>query len=50
MKLYEVLISVVIDYALSRPDADPERFGLLGLSYGGYFVSRAASCNPWIKA
>lgn len=47
---YEVPISAVIDYALSRDDVDPERLGLLGLSYGGYFVSRAASYDSRIKA
>lgn len=47
---YEVPISAVIDYALSHPDVDPKRLGLLGLSYGGYFVSRAASCDSRIKA
>lgn len=47
---YEVPVSAVIDHALSRPDVDQERLGLLGLSYGGYFVSRAASYDSRIKA
>jgi pimeloyl-ACP methyl ester carboxylesterase len=47
---YESVISKVIDWALQRPDVDPDRLGLLGYSFGGHLVLRAAACDPRIKA
>lgn len=46
----EVPIGCVIDYALSRPDVDPERLALYGLSFGGYLAPRAAAYDRRIKA
>ena len=40
----------MIDYVLSRRDVDPERLALYGISYGGYFASRAAAHDRRIKA
>ncbi|MGK0619454.1 alpha/beta hydrolase family protein [Meiothermus cerbereus] len=46
----EVPIKAVVDYALTRPEVDPERLGLFGISGGGYMVSRAVSFEKRIKA
>ncbi|MBF0170652.1 MAG: alpha/beta fold hydrolase [Nitrospinae bacterium] len=46
---YETPISAVIDYALSRPDVDPDRLILMGISFGGYFATRAAAHDRRIK-
>jgi pimeloyl-ACP methyl ester carboxylesterase len=43
-------ISPWIDVALTRPGVDPERIALLGISYGGYFVLRAAAADPRVRA
>jgi dienelactone hydrolase len=46
----EVPVGAVIDYALSRPDVDPDRLALAGFSMGGYFAPRAAAFDKRIKA
>jgi pimeloyl-ACP methyl ester carboxylesterase len=46
----EVPVGAVIDYALTRPDVDPERLALSGFSMGGYFAPRAAAFDGRIKA
>jgi pimeloyl-ACP methyl ester carboxylesterase len=46
----ESWISAWIDLALNRPQVDPRRLGLLGISFGGYFVSRAAAHDPRVQA
>ena len=35
---------------MTRPGVDPERIGLLGISYGGYFVLRAAVADSRVRA
>lgn len=40
---WEAVVSPVVDYALSRPDVDPQRIALIGWSFGGYLAPRAAS-------
>jgi dienelactone hydrolase len=47
---YEVPVGAVIDYALSRPEVDPERLALYGISFGGYFAPRAAAHETRVKA
>ena len=47
---YEKPVTAVVDYALARSDVDGERLALLGLSLGGYFVSRAIIFEGRIKA
>jgi hypothetical protein len=43
-------IGAAIDYALSRPDVDPEKLATYGISGGGYYVPRAAAYDERIKA
>ncbi len=47
---YETPIRVVVDYALNRPEVDPARLALYGVSGGGYMVCRAAVSEQRIKA
>jgi pimeloyl-ACP methyl ester carboxylesterase len=47
---YETVISKVVDLALARPDVDPNTLALLGYSFGGHLVLRAAAFDPRIKA
>ena len=46
----DVPLEKVVDYALSRPDVDPKRFGAYGISGGGLFVPQTAMRDPRIKA
>lgn len=47
---YEVPVRAVVDYALQRPEVDPERVAIWGTSLGGYYAARAAAFEPRIKA
>jgi dienelactone hydrolase len=47
---YEVPSRACIDYLVSRPDVDPERIGLMGISMAGYYAPRAAAFDNRIKA
>lgn len=47
---YERPVGAAIDYLLARPDVDPGRIGLLGVSMAGYYGMRAAAFEPRIKA
>jgi dienelactone hydrolase len=47
---YEVPVRYTVDYLESRPDVDGKRVGLMGVSFGGQFVVRAAAFEPRIKA
>ena len=47
---YEAPVGAMIDYALTRPEIDPERLALYGISFGGYFAPRAAAHDVRIKA
>ncbi|HEX2909767.1 MAG TPA: alpha/beta fold hydrolase [Chloroflexia bacterium] len=46
----EAPMKAVVDYALSRPEVDPERLAAYGISAGGYLVPRAASYEKRLKA
>jgi hypothetical protein len=46
---WENVVTPVVDYALSRPDVDPERIALLGYSMGGYLVPRALAFEKRIR-
>jgi dipeptidyl aminopeptidase/acylaminoacyl peptidase len=39
-----------VDYALTRPEVDPDRLALMGTSLGGYYAPRAAAFEPRVKA
>ncbi len=43
-------MKAVVDYALSRPEVDPEKLAAYGISGGGYFVPRAAMFDKRLKA
>jgi pimeloyl-ACP methyl ester carboxylesterase len=47
---YELPVGAMIDYALSRAEVDPQRLALYGISFGGYFASRAAAHDDRIRA
>jgi alpha-beta hydrolase superfamily lysophospholipase len=40
---WEAVISPVVDYALTRPEIDPDRIAGFGYSLGGYLLARAAA-------
>jgi dipeptidyl aminopeptidase/acylaminoacyl peptidase len=42
--------SAIVDYLVTRPDIDPARIGLLGISLGGYYAPRGISFEPRIRA
>ncbi len=46
---WENVVTPVVDYALTRPDVDPERIALLGYSMGGYLVPRALAFEKRIQ-
>jgi len=46
---WENVVSPVVDFALTLPGVDPSRIGLMGLSFGGFLVPRAAAFEKRIK-
>ncbi len=46
----ESWVSPWIDWVLERPDVDPDRLALLGISFGGYFMTRAAAHDARVRA
>jgi pimeloyl-ACP methyl ester carboxylesterase len=44
------VVTPVVDFALARPDVDPERLALIGLSFGGYLAPRAATAEHRLAA
>jgi alpha-beta hydrolase superfamily lysophospholipase len=47
---WENVITPVLEYALSRPDVDPDRVALIGLSLGAHLAPRAASAEHRLAA
>jgi hypothetical protein len=47
---WEKVITPVVDYAMTRPDVDPARIALLGISQGGYWVPRAVAFEQRVAA
>jgi hypothetical protein len=47
---YEKPIAAMLDAALALPGVAAERLALYGISFGGYFVTRAGEHDPRIKA
>jgi len=47
---WEKVVTPVVDYALTRPEVDPGRVALMGISFGGYLAPRAAAYEHRIAA
>ena len=47
---WETVVGPVLDYLLARPEIDPARVALMGISLGGVLAPRAAAFDPRIKA
>jgi pimeloyl-ACP methyl ester carboxylesterase len=47
---WEHVITPVVDYSLTLPGIDSQRIALLGISFGGYLVPRAAAYEHRLKA
>ncbi|MBY8883653.1 alpha/beta fold hydrolase [Streptomyces sp. PTM05] len=47
---WEAVVTPVVDYALTRPEIDPDRLVLTGYSLGGYLVARAAAYEHRLAA
>jgi dipeptidyl aminopeptidase/acylaminoacyl peptidase len=47
---YEVPGKACIDYLVSRPEVDPNRLGLMGISMAGYYAPRVAAFDKRLKA
>jgi dienelactone hydrolase len=47
---YEVPVAAILDYLSTRADVDADKFGLAGVSLGGYYAPRAAAMEPRVKA
>jgi pimeloyl-ACP methyl ester carboxylesterase len=43
-------VSPALDALLARPEVDPDRVALMGISFGGYFAARAAAHDPRVRA
>jgi pimeloyl-ACP methyl ester carboxylesterase len=43
-------VEAVVDYALARPEIDPDRLALFGFSWGGHIVFKGAERDRRIKA
>jgi dipeptidyl aminopeptidase/acylaminoacyl peptidase len=47
---YERVVTACFDWLERRPEADPERLGVFGVSLGGYYAARAAAFEPRARA
>ncbi len=47
---WEKVVTPVVNYALMRPELDPKRLALMGLSMGGYLAPRAAAFEHRLAA
>ena len=47
---WEAVITPVVDYLHTRPDVDPAKVALIGLSLGAYLAPRAASAEHRLAA
>jgi pimeloyl-ACP methyl ester carboxylesterase len=46
----EITAKALVDYALSRPEVDPDRLALFGFSWGGHIAFKAARFDSRIRA
>ncbi|WP_420469916.1 alpha/beta hydrolase family protein [Brevundimonas sp. FT23042] len=46
---WEAVLGPVVDFALGLPGVDPDRIGLMGMSFGGFLSIRAAAFDKRIK-
>jgi len=46
---WESVVTPIVDFALELPQVDPDRIGLIGISFGGYFAPRAAAYEHRLK-
>ena len=46
---WETVVTPVVDFALGLAEVDPERVGLVGISFGGYLAPRAAAYEHRLK-
>jgi pimeloyl-ACP methyl ester carboxylesterase len=47
---WEAVIGPVVDWVIARPEVDPVRIAILGISFGGYLAPRAASGESRLAA
>ncbi|HTM08891.1 MAG TPA: alpha/beta fold hydrolase [Verrucomicrobiae bacterium] len=47
---YEVPAKACIDYLAARPEVDPDRIAVMGISMAGYYAPRAAAFEQRVKA
>lgn len=47
---YERIGRLVLNHVLARPETDPRRIALMGISFGGYFATRVAAHEPRVRA
>lgn len=47
---WENVVSRVVDFALTKPEVDPQKLALVGWSFGGYLAPRAASGEQRLAA
>jgi len=47
---YGTVVGAVVDFLIGRPDVDPHRIALVGLSLGGFLAPRAAADEPRLAA
>jgi len=47
---WEAVLTPVVDHAVGRPDVDPDRIGVIGVSQAGYWVPRAIAFEKRIRA
>ena len=46
---WEAVVTPVVDWAVARPDVDPDRLVLYGISMGGYLAPRAATAEHRLR-
>ena len=47
---YEVAVTAIVDWVMTRSEVDTTRIGLWGVSLGGYYVTRAVAFEKRIRA